>query len=157
MDPCKIPLGDKVYAYVDRSDLFEVQKHSWCLLKTRSGNYAKTGIKGKTVLLHQFIMGGLGVDHVDGDGLNCTRSNMRSASRSQNNANRRPRDGKKIKCVTFDTIRQKWRAYIRVDGERIHLGYFSSEQDAAQAYNTKAIEVFGEFARLNNLEGSDGG
>ena len=46
----------------------------------------------------------------------------------------------------------KWRATIMIDGKNKHLGLFTNEEDAAQAYNTKAIELFGEFANLNIID-----
>lgn len=110
---------------------------------------------GGTVYMHRHLMGGgvLGhahVDHRDGNGLNNTRANLRPCTARQNQANggarRHNRNGLRgVVCVANGTFRAK----IRVDGHDIHLGTFFTARDAALAYDKKARELFGEFARPN--------
>ena len=89
-------------------------------------------------------------DHRDGCGLNNQRHNLRTATRTQNNQNRKSLNGSsRFTGVCKNNRDGKWKAYICVNKKRNHLGYFSSECDAAQAYNFAAIDAFGEFARLN--------
>ena len=80
---------------------------------------------------------------------------IRKADSSQNQANTKKKPGKyssKFKGVSFFPRTSKWKSGIMVNGKSLHLGYFVSEEDAAMAYNKAALEHFGEFACLNELE-----
>lgn len=93
------------------------------------------------------------IDHIDRDRSNNALANLRAASNSQNGANKPM--GKK-ECGGFKGVRKKkgaknWTARIKCEGSEIYLGTFSSEEEAAKAYNLKALEVFGEFAELNDV------
>lgn len=57
----------------------------------------------------------------------------------------------KYKGVTWDKGRNKWQSRIKKDGKSIYIGRYVSEEEAGRAYNKKAIELFGEFAKLNIL------
>ena len=105
--------------------------------------------------MHTFLTGWPLVDHIDGDGLNNRRSNLRPATPSQNNANRRKsrQNTSGFKGVSYYHRTSRWRAYVGVDGKAIHLGYFDTAIDAARAYDAAALEHFGEFARINFPEG----
>ena len=107
--------------------------------------------------MHSEITGYARTDHADGNGLNNQRANLRAASASQNAMNIDNRNLSKpaaisshFKGVHFDRAAKKWYARIAKDGKRIHLGLFREEVDAATAYNFKAYELFGEFARFNH-------
>lgn len=90
------------------------------------------------------------LDHRDRDKLNNRIDNLRVATRSQNTANTRKSWGSsKAKGVYWETKRKSFRAHVRFHGKSIHLGYFDIEDEAAHAYNKKAIELFGEYASLN--------
>ena len=98
------------------------------------------------------------VDHIDGDGTNNCVSNLRWVSNSENGMNQRKtfHDTSSIyKGVSWHSRRKIWEAYIAKDKKKIHLGCFNDETEAARAYNQKAIELFGEFANLNNLSDED--
>lgn len=107
--------------------------------------------------MHRLLLPGyVEVDHVDGEGLNNRRFNLRGATRRQNSYNARLRSGgsSRFKGVSLDAMASErgaapWRAYIRVDGRQIVLGRFQTEAAAARAYDTAALEVFGEFAATN--------
>lgn len=93
---------------------------------------------------------GCEIDHRDTNRLNNMRYNLRAVTGSQNQANQIPRPGtSKYKGVSWDSQRELWRADIRHNYKRIPLGRFVTEKDAAMAYDQKALELFGEYARLN--------
>ena len=93
------------------------------------------------------------VDHWNGDGLDNRRRNLRAATPSQNQHNRRKRLGcsSRFKGVHWHKRHGKWAAKIRIDGRQLHLGYFPVERDAAAAYNLAANQEFGEFALTNEI------
>ena len=137
---------------VDDKDFEFLNQFKWCVLHTGNLDYAIRTIRPHylmhRLLFPEFVM----IDHKDGDGLNNQRDNLRPCTRSQNQANRRPQSGtSKYKGVSWEKTRKKWRAYICVNTQRIKLGDFLTEYEAALAYNKAAFRAFGEFARLNNV------
>lgn len=106
--------------------------------------------------LHALIVGQYTgeVDHKDGDGLNCRRTNLRAGTHVQNMGNRLKSVGLSsvFKGVSWSKDRSKWVAQISIAGKRTPLGRFESEVEAAEVYNVAAISVFGEFARLNEFD-----
>ena len=106
--------------------------------------------------LHRVILNapdGADCDHVNGDGLDNRRNNLRFCTTSQNGANR----GSQInntagfKGISWHKKNKNWNVRIMVHKKMKHLGGFSKKEDAAKAYNNAAIEYFGEFAKLNVL------
>ena len=154
-----IPLTRGKVAVVDGPDLHLVAGRPWQATEGTSGStwYAMSspgnGVSG--TLMHHAIVGapgpGMDWDHIDRNGLNNRRSNLRLATRSQNNAIRPGhKDGtSRYKGVHWQKNRGKWQASIRVDDRRTHLGTFTDEADAAKAYDAAAQEAWGEFAYLN--------
>ena len=96
----------------------------------------------------------LGTDHIDGNPLNNQKSNLRNATKSQNGMNRKSNrnSSSKYKGISWNKQNKKWRGEIQKNKKRYGLGYFKSEIEAARAYNKKALELFGEYARLNKFE-----
>jgi hypothetical protein len=156
-------------ALVDDEDYELVMQRRWWVLESRrpsgsmAGPYAYFGTGSSRrrdrvfTFMHRLILPGVPeIDHKDGDGLNNQRSNLRPATRTQNNANgpkRRTHAGRptssRFKGVSWNKHGRKWTAQIK-DGDRMHyLGIFAEEIDAALAYDRAARDVFGEFARLN--------
>lgn len=90
------------------------------------------------------------VDHVDTNPLNNRRENLRLATPTQNNANQnRRRDNTSgFKGVSYSKNAKKWMATIQIKGQRKHIGYFATAEQAYEAYCKVAKEYFGEFARL---------
>lgn len=88
------------------------------------------------------------VDHMDNNGLNNRRSNLRLATYSQNAANRRRNKGKAdgYKGVYWCKGKAKWRAKICVNQRDIHIGYYDTPDDAHSAYCAAAVKYHGEFA-----------
>jgi len=101
--------------------------------------------------MHNLIMGALGIDHINHDGLDNRRKNLRPANASLNAANQQIRtDGiSPYKGVNWHKGGNKWEARIQVNGRRIHLGFFNSQEEAAWTYDKKAAEAYGAYAYLN--------
>ena len=94
------------------------------------------------------------VDHKDRDVSNNCCSNLRWSTISENNGNRVKTKNRSsiFKGVFFCNQKQKWCAYIVFKRKHIHIGFFDDEKKAGEAYNRKAIEIFGEFANPNNVD-----
>ncbi len=110
----------------------------------------------RNILMHQEVMGfpGCIVDHINGDGLDNQRENLRLAPGSQDNPrNRRKVLGKttsKYIGVSWVKARGKWRAMIRdASGKQTHIGYYFEEDQAARGYDAIAKVRDGTFAKLN--------
>jgi hypothetical protein len=137
----------------DKQDLDSVKVHNWCLRK----GYANTRIKGKTFSLHRLILNppnDMEVDHINGDTTNNKRSNLRICTHKENSRNTHKQSNitsSKYKGVSFDKSRNKWEAYLITQDKKIHLGRYESESEAANQYNLKSKELFGEYAKLNEI------
>jgi hypothetical protein len=105
----------------------------------------------RQVRMHCLIMGITGVDHIDHDGLNNQRYNLRPATKAQNNRNKRsiPGSTSQYKGVSWLRSKRIWVAAIRHNGLQREMGRFASELQAAYAYDAAARELFGEFAYVN--------
>ena len=150
---------------VDDSDYGLVMQYRWHVFEqVRKGRvhgpYAITSVnhsreKHLVVYMHKLLTGWPLVDHIDGNGLNNQRSNLRAATNSQNLRNSGPRGGSSQFKGVFRYRNGRWQSSIMVDGKSTHLGYFVEEVEAALAYDAAALRLHGPFARLNFS--SDGG
>lgn len=154
-----LPLTQGYFAKIDRADLPRVLRHSWSVNHRPTGDiYAQTtfrlGQRTNTISLHRFIMQpppGVLVDHRDGDGLNCTRENMRLATVANNTRNRRKHRGasSRYKGVYYHRRSGLWQAQAWHDRRPKYLGMFASEIDAAICYDIYTVVQADPFSRLN--------
>jgi hypothetical protein len=150
----RIPLTQGRYAIVNADDYYRLVRFRWHAAFNGTTFYAARLGKGKTIKMHREIMGAPGhlvVDHVDRNGLNNRRGNLRLCSAAENGRNTRAsaRGSSKYKGVHWNKRMRKWTAAIQYEKQVYHLGYFSDEVEAAEAYDKKAREFFGEYAFLN--------
>lgn len=157
----EIELSKGYIGLVDDSDYAEVSKHKW---------YAQTGRKGKKnvyvarrdyrtgklVKLHRVLLGitdpKVQVDHINGNGLDNRRCNLRLVSNAENarNVSKRPECSTRYKGVCYSKRDELYFAYINFNGKRQYLGYSKDNpEELARIYDQKAKELHGEFAKLN--------
>lgn len=91
------------------------------------------------------------IDHANMNRSDNRLSNLRSATRGQNvvNSNKRSDNTSGFRGVSFHKASRKWLAQIGYKGKKIHIGLFSTQEGAADAYDQAALARFGEFATLN--------
>lgn len=164
MAEIKTPCGAAIL--VDDADAWWLSQWSWLRLgNVRKGFYAMRVlyVNGKRThtQMHRLITGakdGEMIDHVNGNGLDNRRCNLRLASPTQNRANlNRPYSASGFKGVTLNKACRKWQAQIGCEGKQHYLGLFIDPKDAARAYDTAALSLFGEFAKTNEMLGLLGG
>ena len=156
----EIELTRGMVALVDDEDFEYLNQWKWMAWKVRSYFYAARRLPGKRndsrklILMHRQIINppvNFEVDHHDRNTLNNQRNNLRIATRSQNSANRKSCGTSKFLgvCIIKNRGYSYIRAGIKIDGKNFHIGTFKTEEEAALAYDKKAIETHGEFANLN--------
>jgi hypothetical protein len=149
----KIPLTRDLYTLVDTDDADRVlSAGSWHALANRNGKFYAAHKKGRGLeRLHSFLTNWPLVDHINGDGLDNRRCNLRPATLVENARNRRlpSNNTSGFKGVNWHRGNGKWAASITADGRRHSLGYHDSPEDAGRAYDAAAIRLHGEFACLN--------
>ena len=151
----QIPLTRGQFAIVDDEDFEWMSKFKWhCQPKSNGRLYARTGTK--KVYMHRVLLNAspdVYVDHIDGNGLNNTRANLRLCTREENQHNTPIRSDSTTgyKGVSFDKRRNRFSVEINKDKKRIRIGNFENVLDAARAYNEAAIKYHGQFARLNEI------
>lgn len=163
----KIALTQGKAAIVDDRDYDFLMQWKWCYWRNTPAN-SRTGYavrtarvhgKQKTIRMHRVIvarrqrLGRKEVDHKDHNGLNNCNRNLRCTTRKQNSYNQQLRrtTSSGLKGVCWHKASNKWRAYITVNGQMIHLGVFRVKCDAARAYNKAAKHHHGKHSNVNKL------
>jgi len=158
----RIPLTQGQYAIVDPEDYKELAKYQWYAKRCERRFYAERWGKTKQgsrirrdIKMHQVIMGtaeGKFIDHINHNGLDNRKANLRFATAQQNTWNKRKQKGNyssQYKGVHWVKSEKNWRAVITCNKRVIYIGRFDDEKAAAMAYDAKAKEYFGEYAAPN--------
>ena len=136
--------------YFDKEDYQKIKEYTWYLDKD---GYVITyeANTGKQIKFHRLIMNaseGMDIDHRFHKVNDNRKSQLREVTRSQNNMNRgiRKDNASSVTGVSWHKARNKWRAYITINGKTKHLGYFINKEDAIQSRIEAELKYFGEFA-----------
>jgi hypothetical protein len=149
-------------ALVDDEDYEKVARYSWYYFTVKNREYAQSKIRGRTYYMHRLVMlfkegRALNqkeeVDHIDGNGLNNSRSNLRICNHLQNNANKKRYvdSGQQYLGVSFEKRygKKPYKSRIMHKGANIYLGIYPTELEAAIARDLASVHFFGQFAKLN--------
>jgi len=147
--------GEIVLAKISVEDIAEASKYMWCC---DSRGYPKTSTNKKERVIHSYLHRLImkpkpseQVDHINGDGLDNRRENLRIATNQQNQMARHVVVGKSGYKGVYER-NGIYRASIKFNGKKIHLGGYKTPQKAARAYNQAAIALFGEYAVINEVK-----
>jgi len=159
-DMKRIPLTQGKFALIDDEDFERVSQYKWHASKSRYCWYARKGrtivIKTKSKLMHNLIITtpkGMQIDHINRNGLDNRRKNLRIVTPSENRMNLVSHCGSsKYKGVSWHTIDKRWRAYITKNRKRYWLRTHKTQEEAARTYDKAAKELFGKYAYLNFRE-----
>ena len=157
----RIPLSRGKYAIVDPDDCDTLSRYKWYAVKGGNtfyavrGQWSKQSKKRLTISMHNVIIetpDGYIVDHINHNGMDNRKANLRPATQAENARNARypkKNTSSKYRGVWYNRQTKKWRATISVDRKRKQIGYFTDERDAARAYDTTAKKYYGQFVVLN--------
>jgi hypothetical protein len=139
---------------IDEEDVPLIKPYKWYVCKDGYlFRHIKIANKRTTISMHRFISNAdktTQIDHINGNRKDNRKCNLRKATPRQNRFNTVKYKGiSKYKGVSWNKKVKKWRAAIHFNKKYYSLGYFYNECDAAIAYNKKALELFGEYAKIN--------
>lgn len=148
-----IPLPQGKFAMVDDEDYDKVMEHKWSTSIRQDDRSIRAWVGDKKITLMSFLFSSDRMNkcrHVNGNTLDFSRKNIvEIAHNAVNQGISRKNTSSKFVGISFNKQKSKWEAYINLRGNRTRLGVFLSEIEAAKAYNAKALELFGENAKLN--------
>lgn len=159
----EIELTQGMVALIDEEDFDRVNQYKWHLSKThKNKSYCEYQIydgKGNRVrrYMHRFILNivdkSIEIDHIDGNGLNNQKQNLRESNRNENMSNRTVNNKNNTsgyRGVYWHKAGNKWMASLQHKGKYVYLGLYEDKDEAAHAFDKKARELFGEFCgKLN--------
>ena len=157
----QIELTQGKVAIIDEADWPLVSGFGWYAVKDRNIWYAQANTSRKegprrTVRMHRLLLGltdqKIKIDHRDGNGLNNRRTNLRACTHAQNlwNTVAHANNTSGFKGVSWDKQSGRWKAQIRGDLKKKHIGYFSTPEEAYAAYCAAALELHGEFCNFGD-------
>jgi len=145
----------KYFAIVDDEDFDRINQFNWFIGNGYAQRVVEKG-NGKRDLfhMHRMVMNtpdGMMTDHINHDTLDNRKSNLRVCTRQQNafNIKKKKIAASKYKGISQDRRDNSWNVRIGFNNKRIQVGWFKDEMEAAKAYDQKAKELFGDFAKLN--------
>ena len=154
----EITLTQGKVSLVDEEDFEKLNQFKWCATSGRIA-YATRAVrineKHSIVYMHREILNskkGVQVDHINGNGLDNRKENLRPCTHAQNMCNRtnaHKNNKLGIKGVSWDKNMKKFRAQLWIGNKRIHLGFYNVMGDADSAYRIAEEKYFGEFARAS--------
>lgn len=151
--------GAGKFALVDDEDFERINKYRWHF----SGPYARCCIylgggrknqKIRNILMHRIVMNTpeeLHTDHINRNTIDNRKINLRICTPAENvrNSKKSKNNTSGFTGASWSKDKKKWVARIVFNYKQIIIGYFKNKREAAKAYDRKAIELFGEFARIN--------
>jgi hypothetical protein len=153
-----VPLTLGYEAVIDADDAPLVMGFNWSarvdgenVYAHRTETVSSSSLQRRRVYLHRVIMGepsGMQVDHIDCDGLNNRKENLRQATHQQNTHNARIAKHNTSGFKGVWRARNKWRAQIRDGGKKISLGCFDTPEEAHAAYRKASGDLHGSFGRV---------
>ncbi len=155
----EIELTQGKIALVDDEDFTALSQHKWFYMKVNEDlGYAARKINGSIIYMHNIIMNPLPsfqVDHINWNGIDNQKFNLRITTKSGNLQNKRKQSNKTSKFlgVSRDSRKPKWRSQAKLKQKKIALGLYDNEEDAAKAYDEKVLELHGEHALTNKRLG----
>ncbi len=157
----RIPLTKGKFAIVDPDDYGRLSKYKWHVTKNTNTFYAKRNprvgrkVKAPSIYMHRQIINvpaGFVIDHINHNGLDNRKTNLRLATRAQNNRHTKKPKNKchsNYKGLYWHRRDRVWHVRITANGITRHVGYFKDEIEAAKAYDRAAKKYHGRFAALN--------
>jgi len=138
----EIKLTQGKVAFVDDEDFEELNKFKWYAHKHRNTYYALRGFPIRFTMHREliFVPQGLITDHIDGNGLNNQKSNLRAVTNRVNGQNLHIKKTSQFPGVYWDKTKQKWKSRIKIKGVLKYIGDFKNEEEAATAYRV-TVEV----------------
>ncbi len=143
----RIPLTRNKHALIDDEDFELINQYKWYAMHPGRNNYyavVDIRVNGQriTILMHRLVMNpqkNQEIDHINGNGLDNRKGNLRFCTHQQNLRNQTPRKNcsSKYRGVSWSKAGKKWRAYITYNSRQVHLGYFFSEIEATKTYDKK--------------------
>lgn len=155
----EIQLTQGKVALVDDEDFEELNRFKWFAHNNHGYTfYAMRTVDEKAVRMHRVVLGvtkGQIIDHIDGNGLNNQKSNLRVSTKCQNNSHllkKNPRNTSGYRGVYPNRKNKSWIAQISFENNQVYLGSFKTPEEAAKVFDKKAKELFGEFCGKLNFE-----
>ena len=148
-----IPLTQGFFTQVDDENFEELNSYKWCVLKNEKKRYAirrKKNTFGSFIFMHRILINtpdGMFTDHIDGNGLNNQKNNLRICTKSQNACNRKAgiNNVSGIKGITYDKREKKYRVRIMLNYKDYFLGYYPSIAAAKRIYDDAVKQLHREF------------